>query len=272
MAQLQQDMLDYRFRPSPRFGQNFIVDENLLARMVDAAGLKKTDVVLEIGCGTGFLTEMLLRHCKVVGVENDESLVELLREKFGGGKGFTLVGESFLAAELPKFTKVVALPPYNISSEIMLRLFECRFEKAVLVFQREFVEKMTALPGFKEHGHLSVLTDLLFKPMVLIQNISPKAFYPKPSTYSSLVVLEPKKTLVPAKDIPLFISFTKNVFRYKNKNLSNSLKNCFREMNGKARTTRELEAFIEKKGLADLKTNLLSTEELVGVFTRISRV
>jgi len=266
-SELQQLMIDHRFRPSQRFSQNFIIDENLINKMIETASLKKSDVVLEIGSGTGSLTQFLLKNCKVVGSELDEKMIGVLKERFSKEKKFKLVEGDFVKAELPKFNKVVSLPPYNISSDIMLRLFSLDFELAVLVFQREFTEKLVAEPGFKEYSYLSVLTDCFYKPSIVIPNISPKVFFPKSESYSSLLKLERKKPVETIKDFPKFVSFLKHVFRYKNKNFSNALKNCLKELNEDidyAEVLSELE-------LDGLKTNLLETKDFVAVFKRIFR-
>src|SRR3989344_4974741 len=175
--ELQQLMVDHRFRPNKKMAQHFVVDELFLQKMVEEANLKKKDVVLEIGSGTGFLSQEILKHCKVVGVELSIDLGEVLEKKFSGQKNFTLIRGNFLSAKLPKFNKVVSLPPYHISGEIMNRLFREKFDLAVLVFQREFCEKLFAQPGFKEYSYLTVLTDYIFHRILLVKNVPPKTFH-----------------------------------------------------------------------------------------------
>ncbi|MFH1391415.1 MAG: 16S rRNA (adenine(1518)-N(6)/adenine(1519)-N(6))-dimethyltransferase RsmA [Candidatus Diapherotrites archaeon] len=263
-------MVDYRFRPNQKFSQNFIIDENLVEKMVSEAKLKKTDVVLEIGSGSGSLTKELLKHCKVIGVELDEKMIEILKSRFSSEKNFQLVEGNIITVKLPKFNKIVALPPYNISGDIMVRLFKEDFESALLVFQREFVEKLVAEPGFKEYSFLSVLTDQLFEPEIIIQNVSPKAFFPKPETYSSLLKLKRKNKNTMLKNFPKYIIFLKNVFRYKNKNFSNSLKNCAKSMKSDFKKIDPMQVCVDFE-LEDIKTNLLETEDFVNVFKKISQ-
>tara|TARA_Y100000310_G_scaffold344680_1_gene458757 strand:+ start:1229 stop:2044 length:816 start_codon:yes stop_codon:yes gene_type:complete len=270
MSDLNQLMVDHRFRPNQKFSQNFIIDENLIEKMVSEAKLKKTDVVLEIGSGAGSLTQELLKHCKVVGIELDEKMTEILKSRFSKEKNFELVEGNILDVKLPKFNKIVALPPYNISGDIMVRLFKEDFELALLVFQREFVEKLIAEPGFKEYSYLSVLTDQLFKPEIVIQNVSPRAFFPKPEAYSSLLKLKRKNSTFSIKNFPKFIAFLKNVFRYKNKNFSNALKNCLKSMKSDFKKVDPAQVCVELE-LENLKTNLLETEDFVNVFKKISQ-
>ena len=270
LSNLQQLMIDYRFRPNHRFSQNFIINDSLVEQMIKEADLKKTDVVVEIGSGAGSLTEKLLEKAKVVGVELDLSLISVLEERFGKTKNFTLVKGDFVKVDLPKFNKIVALPPYNISSDIMLRLFKEDFDSALLVFQKEFVEKLVAEPGFCEYSYISVLTDFFFETEVVISSVSPSSFYPKPETYSALIKLTRRKNICGIKDVEKFILFVKNVFRYKNKDFSNGLKNCLKSMKG-VFPKKNYSELIEKEGLTNVKTNLLTTKEFVDFFKKISQ-
>ena len=270
LSDLQQLMIEHRFRPNHKFSQNFIINDSLVEKMVKEADLKKTDVVLEIGSGAGTLTEKLLEKAHVVGVELDSSLTMVLEDRFGKNKNFTLVKGDFLKVDLPKFNKVVALPPYNISSDIILRLVREDFDCVLLVFQKEFVEKIVAEPGFCEYSYISVLTDFLFKTKVIVSSISPASFYPKPETYSALIKLTRRKKLSGIKDFEKFIMFVKNIFRYKNKDFSNALKNCLKSMKGSF-PKKDYSELIEKKGLTNVKTNLLTTEEVVDFFKKISQ-
>lgn len=220
-SELNEFMVRYRFRPNPKLSQNFVVDEKVVQRIVEAAELKKTDVVLEIGCGTGFLTRELAKHCKVIGIEKDKTLAELLRNEIKE-KNFELLEGNALELDWPHFSKMVSLPPYGISSDLVYKLLENDFEEAFLVFQREFAEKILAEPGFLEYGCLSVWVQYQTEPKkgFLIQ---PSAFFPKPPSMSALVQLKKKKRFGSAKNDAAFLQFLKQLFRHKNKSISNSL-------------------------------------------------
>ncbi len=214
-------MVRYRFRPNPKLSQNFMVDETVLQRIVAAAELKKNDVVLEIGSGTGFLTRELLKHCKVVGIEKDAILAGLLRSELKE-KNFELLEGDALEMEWPRFSKLVSLPPYGISSDLVYKLLEQDFEEAFLVFQREFAEKILAEPGFLDYGCLSVWVQYQTEPKKGFL-IPPTAFFPKPPSMSALVHLKKKKRFGSAKNDTAFLPFLKQLFRHKNKSISNSL-------------------------------------------------
>ncbi|MFH1225509.1 MAG: 16S rRNA (adenine(1518)-N(6)/adenine(1519)-N(6))-dimethyltransferase RsmA [Candidatus Diapherotrites archaeon] len=220
-------MVKHGFKPNRRMGQNFIIEEKIIGRMLEAAHLHAGDTVLEIGAGTGFLTRELLKNAKVVAVELDETLCAVLSETLGQNPNFTLICGDFLNAQLPPFAKIVSLPPYAISSGLIYRLSELEFEFALLVFQREFANKLTAEPGFMEYGTISVAANYFFEPQIIIGNISPACFFPKPNSFSSLVKLTPKKRFGKARNEKMFLKFVKSVFRYKNKNLRNALDKAY---------------------------------------------
>ena len=129
-AELNNQMVNYHFRPNRKMAQCFIINGEVIHKMVSAAQLKESDKVLEVGAGTGFLTRELLKHSKVIAVELDETLAALLREQFANeiksGK-LKLVEGSILSVKVPKFNKVVALPPYTISSELAFWLLRHDF-------------------------------------------------------------------------------------------------------------------------------------------------
>lgn len=271
LAELQALMHEYRFRPNQRLSQNFIVDEALLEKMVSAAELKKTDSVAEIGCGTGFLTRRLLGHCKVIGFEKDAKMAEILSAKFSDEKGFTLVQGDFLSVDFPEFTKVVSLPPYGISTDLIVRLFLLEPEKAVLVLQREFVEKLAAEPGFWDYGYVSVLTSLRFDVRVAERSISPGSFYPSPNSFSSLVVLSAKRPRPKIPDPQNFVFFVRTLFRYQNKNLANALRNSMPDLEAKMKINRKAAEAVADSDAGDEKVKLIEPEAFADIFTKISR-
>lgn len=268
-AELNQLMVKYRFKPNKKLAQNFVIDKNLIDLMLFHSELKASDTVLEIGAGAGFLTRELEKKCKVIGVEIDDNLSELLERELSK-KNLILIHEDFLKARLPKFNKIVALPPYTISSRTIYKLLEKKFDLALLVFQKEFCDKLTAEPGFMEYGAISVLTQYYSEPKILIRNISPTSFYPKPNRFSSLIKLIYKKRFGIAKNEPLFALFIKSIFRFRNKNLSNALLKAFSFIKGGLKINeKEFKEKVNKLELKEEKLNLLSVEKLVAVFNQL---
>ncbi|MBN1940637.1 MAG: ribosomal RNA small subunit methyltransferase A [Candidatus Diapherotrites archaeon] len=259
-------MVKYRFRPNKKMGQIFIVDSEIIGKLVELAELKKTDVVLEIGAGTGFLTRALQKKCSVVAFELDDTLFDLLEHELEKEK-IELLHKDFLAAELPEFNKVVSLPPYTISTDILYRLFGKKFEIAVFVFQTEFAERLAAEPGFFDYNALSVLTHYFFDVKV-VKKVSSKSFFPRPNAQSAIVKLVRKNRKKRVHDTKLFISFIKSVFRFQNKNLCNALRSSYDFIETKI-SREEFEERLQKLDLKDVKVKLISCDEFIAVFTAL---
>ncbi|MDO8647788.1 MAG: 16S rRNA (adenine(1518)-N(6)/adenine(1519)-N(6))-dimethyltransferase RsmA [Candidatus Diapherotrites archaeon] len=266
--ELQLLMQKYRFKPSKKLSQNFLVSRQFIERIVLAAELKDKDIVLEIGCGTGFLTREILKHCSVVGFETDEILQKVLEAEIAA-KNFRLFKQDFLKAELPEFSKIVSSPPYNISSDIMHSLFKLDFESGVLLFEKAFVEKITSLPGFRDYCATAVLTQYFFETTI-IGEVPSDAFFPQPKTTSQIIGLEKSKKHGIAENDLLFEQFVEQLFRYKNKNLGNALNYTEDWVKAKLRTpNKALEDFLESSELAGVKVYLIEVEEFVKVFNQL---
>jgi 16S rRNA (adenine1518-N6/adenine1519-N6)-dimethyltransferase len=262
-------MVEYGFKPNRVMSQNFVVDDALVEKIVEFAGLEKSDVVLEVGCGTGFLTEKIMEHCKVIGVEKDPVLAEVLRKRFDS-KNFVLVEGDFLKEKIPAFSKVVCFPPYSISSDFVLRLTESKFSSGVIVFQKDFAQKLMSFPGLKEYNATAVLTQYFFELEILIEAVSPKSFFPSPSVFSSVVKISSKKRFGKAKNDAQFKKFVKELFRFKNKNLSNALMKCFPFIEEELKLSeKKFKKTAKTYSLAEEKVVLLEVDELVDLFNEI---
>ncbi len=179
-------------RPSRRLGQNFLIDQQCASSIVSAADLGQNDVVLEPGAGYGTLTRLLeTRAGRVIAVEKDRYLASHLRGTFKNSPSVQIVEGDVLKSVLPSFNKIVGTPPYYLSSRLVLFLARSRFEKAFLVFQREFGERLVAPAGTRNYGRLSVTAQRVFsvKPLTMIPR---NAFDPVPKVDSVLLSITPK--------------------------------------------------------------------------------
>lgn len=218
------------------FGQNFLIDENYIERIIIALDLQVGETIVEIGAGRGALTEKLIDSgANVVAVELERGMISVLREEFGDYENFKLIESDALKVNFAELTdtlnpskiKLVANLPFNISTAILQKLFEQRevFSRMILMFQREVVDRITARVGSSERGFLTVLTDLYLKTEKLF-DVPPDAFLPAPKVWSSVVRLIPKpETEINLSDEHLFRHIVSAGFAQKRKTILNNFKN-----------------------------------------------
>jgi len=208
-------------RANKRLGQNFLLDESVVRRQVQLAGLTPGDTVLEIGPGLGVLTEEILSTgARVVAVEQDAAFCRFLERRFG--RRVSIVQADAVKAFLPSFNKVVSNLPYQISSPIVFKLLEAGFDVAVLMLQREFADRMVAAPGSAEYGRLSV--GVYYRAASEIAfNVAPSSFWPQPKVDSCVVRLVPKDPPFRPRDERLYFEVVKAIFSHRRKKVSNSL-------------------------------------------------
>ena len=190
----------YQFIPRRSLGQSFCIDHRLLRRMVTYSAITEHDLVLEIGSGFGFLTHLLSNIAKVVyAIELDFKLVKALKEIFQTKENVKILQGNVLKIPLPNFTKIVANPPYSISSKMIFHLFSFNFQCAVMTFQREFVKKLTAQKGNSNYGSLSVIASYS-ATINELEDVSNQSFYPPPNIDSTIVLIKPQKPLFDVGD------------------------------------------------------------------------
>ncbi len=219
----------YNIRLKKSLGQNFLVDKNIICKEVGFAQIKPDDVVLEIGSGVGFLTRELLKYArKVIAIEMDKQLAEILgkeyREDVDKGR-LEIICNDALAVDFPQFDKCVSNIPYEISSKIILKLGKCR-KPAVLILQKEFAERLIALPGEGDYSKISVMSQYYFRTE-LLHIVSKKSFFPAPKVDSAIVRLEPRddgfKKSLGIADEELFIKAIHALFQHKNMAVRNAM-------------------------------------------------
>jgi 16S rRNA (adenine1518-N6/adenine1519-N6)-dimethyltransferase len=209
--------------PLKRFGQHFLVDKRIRDVMVNAAELRPTDEVLEVGAGLGFLTAALCAQpCHVTVVEKDRTLSKHLRSKFSNKENLTVIEGNALTLSLQKGVKVVSSPPYNISSQLIRLILASHFKLAVLLLQKEFVERMAASAGSRDYGRLTVMVQTSARAEKLAE-VPRYAFYPAPRVDSAVVRIEPKNPEVTVSDPLLFSELVRFLFTQRRRKLSGVL-------------------------------------------------
>ena len=225
--------------PRHRFGQNFMIDQNLVRLVAEAGRIETGDLVVEVGPGTGTLTEELLgRSDDVVVVEIDRDLSALLRTRFGDRPNFRLVEGDALAGkhELnPELTdllaaarragrraKLVANLPYNIASPLVIGLLIEGVELLAFTVQKEVAERLRAGAGSDAYGPLSVMVQMLSRVEVL-RTLPPQAFWPAPKVDSALVRLTLDDRLGSRGRAMAFGRFVHRLFSFRRKTLRRAL-------------------------------------------------
>jgi len=221
---------EHGIRPDRRIGQQQVVDPTFLEKMVSYAELSSKDAVLEIGPGIGNLTMLLARDAgSVIAVERDDKLSKALQERLKRINNVKLIHGDALRVELPKFNKVVSNLPYSISSEVMFKLLEFKFDLAVLMFQKEFAERLTAKPGSDDYGRLTVNTYYRAEAE-LLDGVPPSAFFPQPKVNSAIVRLKPRSPPFQVKDEKAFADLVRALFQHRRQRVRNAFMRSFSEV------------------------------------------
>lgn len=209
-----------------RFGQHFLVDLSVARREVEYAKLTKDDVVLEIGPGKGVITHLLAQKAKqVIAIEIDQQLVEKLNTILP--ENVTLICADVLSIDfklLPSFTKIVSNLPFQISSPITFKFLKSSFLKAILIYQKDFAQRLVAIPGEKEYSHLTVSISYIAHCRIL-EDIPRMSFSPIPKVDSSIVEIIPrKKPPFNVENQQFFLRLTRQLFNHRRKKIRYTIK------------------------------------------------
>jgi 16S rRNA (adenine1518-N6/adenine1519-N6)-dimethyltransferase len=209
-----------------RLGQHFLARQSILEEIADAVCLNSADLVVEIGPGRGALTSHLLaKAARVIAIEIDPVLVQYLRAEFRDEPRLTVVDSDVLKIDLGQFNAraVAGNLPYYITSPIISKTLALgdRLARAVFLVQKEVADRLIAVPGTRDYGFLSVQTQLLSTPELLL-TVPAAAFRPPPKVDSAVVRLIPKPDF-PALDRPEFLKFVSRCFHQKRKKIRNNL-------------------------------------------------
>lgn len=239
-------------RPLRRLGQTFLDDRNMIGKIVTLLDLRQDDVVIEIGAGTGIMTEEIAKRAyKVIAVEIDSGLIALLEERLAGYHNINIVHADvlkfdFSLAHSPLSSsakvKIVGNIPYNISSQILFRLIDYRdnISFMVLMFQKELADRIRAHPGSKDYGIPSVFTDM-YTVCTCELTIPAQCFYPKPKVTSSVLKLVIRdRPKVDIKDHAFFVKIVRLAFSKRRKTLLNNLRDLLMQGNSEEQINQAL--------------------------------
>lgn len=211
------------------FGQNFIVDRNIIDKIVKVSDINKNSHVLEVGPGIGSLTEALCEKAKhVVAVEIDSHMVSILKDTCGNLSNLEIIHADFLDVDVNSLCKesltVCANLPYYVTTPILFKLFEsnCTFDKIVVMVQKEVAQRFNAKKDSKQYNSLSIFVQTCFDIKIEF-DVSKHVFIPKPAVDSSVVSFVKKESVNIEELRPVF-EFIKKCFAYRRKTLHNNLK------------------------------------------------
>lgn len=197
---------DFELENLDKEGQNFLIDENLLNKEIESADLNKKDVVLDIGAGFGYITERAAKLCNVVAIEKDFRLYSYLVSTFELNKNVVLINNDITDMILPKFTKIVSNPPYNIVDRILLKISRYEFVNGVMILPNTLANSLTE--GVNE----TVLSFSLkqFMDFKVICEVEKDKFYPPPRITSKMVWVGRRRTDIVQKVLDRSDSLVKN--------------------------------------------------------------
>ncbi len=206
-------------------GQNYLIDKNKRDQIINFGNLNKNDTVLEIGTGIGTLTIEIARKAKkVIAIEQDANIYKILTKRLEDEQidNVEPINDDALSVDFPKFNKIISNLPYQISSPITFKFLEYDFDLAILMYQKEFAERMNGKVGTKDYSRLSAM--LYFKCNIeTLTDVSSESFIPKPKIDSTVVKLTPKENKIDATDFKTYSKFTKALFQHRNKKIKNAL-------------------------------------------------
>ncbi|MFQ6107624.1 MAG: 16S rRNA (adenine(1518)-N(6)/adenine(1519)-N(6))-dimethyltransferase RsmA [Thermoplasmata archaeon] len=207
-------------RASKRLGQNFLIDEDVALRQVSIAGPLEDRSVLEIGPGLGILTAPLLEESRnLIAIEKDGRLGAYLRKRF---PGLDLIVGDALRVEIPPFERVVSNLPYEISSPITFRLLDLGFQRGVLMYQKEFAERLVAREGEKGYSRLSVVISFRVDARI-VETVPKEKFFPAPKVDSAIVDITPRSPPFRVKNERHFLKLVDVLFKHRRKMIGNSI-------------------------------------------------
>jgi len=206
-------------------GQHFLTSQRVLERIIDYASLTREDTVLEIGAGPGNLTSLLTEAAgQVIAIEIDPELASRIQPR----ENLQVIVGDALKIEFPWFDKVVSNIPYQISSPLTFKLLSCKFKLGIITYQYEFARRMTAKPGSRDYGRLSVAVQHFARAEIL-ETLPPNAFRPRPQVTSAIVKLTPQRPSYQVIDEKFFLNFLAAVFSQRRKKLKNSIQKILKK-------------------------------------------
>lgn len=227
----------YNFVFQKKFGQNFLIDQHVMDKIISAAGITRNDTVLEIGPGIGSMTQYLCENARqVIAVEIDKVLIPILNDTLSSYDNLTIINDDILKVDVNEIVrtmndkkpiKVVANLPYYITTPIIMGLFESKvpIENITVMVQKEVAQRIQSGPGSKSYGALSLAVQFYADPYI-VANVPPNCFIPRPNVGSAVIRLTKlSKPAVSVNDEKLMFALIRASFNQRRKTLVNAISN-----------------------------------------------
>ncbi len=272
----------FDIRPIKSLGQNFLIDNNVITKIIESAKINKDDLVIEIGPGAGSMTKVIAQKAgALAAIEIDRHMMPLLEEVLSSFDNTILINKDVLEVNIeeevlshfPGYNsyKVVANLPYYITTPIIMKFIESKSPPAqmTVMMQKEVADRLRATPGNKEYGSLTVATGV-FCNISKVMDVSSGCFYPRPDVTSTVLNLQNKgKDILKGLDRELFFSIVRASFSQRRKKMSNSLVNTA----GLSLTREQIESILVDMGVSsDIRAEKLSLEQFITFSTNIERL
>lgn len=277
-------MNKYNIKANKRFGQNFLIDDNILENIISSSEISKKDLVIEIGPGLGNLSEYILNNCNFsILIEIDKNMEKILNDRLKNYNNYLLINEDVLKIDIDELVKkielknnikyenvkVVANLPYYITTPIIFKLLQDskRITDITVMVQKEVAERMVAKPKTKSYGILTIMVDYLSDANIeiIVPNTS---FIPSPDVTSAVIKLVKNKKY-DVKNEELFFKLIHSAFAQRRKKLSNSLESThFMDMNKS-----EIEELLIKNNInLNVRAEELNINEYINIINIINNL
>ena len=273
LKQIKEEIENNHFDFKKKYGQNFIIDENIINKIINSSDIDENTLVIEVGPGAGSLTEKLVEKAGfVLCYEIDETLKPILENTLNDVKNAKVIFEDFLKADVKKTLKefqyekvyVVSNLPYYITTPIIMKLIDDQInpQKIIVMVQKEVGNRFKALPNTKDYSSLSIFLNYYFD-VSKIMDVSRNVFLPKPNVDSIVIEMKEKKCKYNVKNEDFFFKIVRDSFKQKRKTIKNNLKEYDLE---------KIEEVLKKYGFSlDSRAEQIPTEVFIEIVNMLDK-
>lgn len=272
---IQNILRKLNFDPKKQLGQNFLVDDQLLEKIIDFSKIAQNDRILEIGPGLGILTERLIQSAAYVyAVEIDDILISYLQKKFSNYENFKLIHGDILKIPLPDYNKVVSNIPYSITGPIFEKVFfRSTPVPGILTIEKSLADRIFYTDQYKNFSRITVTVNSFLKPVDRLE-VSKSSFYPTPKIPISLIKLKPRANINPFLKISesqnFYLDFIAGIMPYKNKKMSNAITYYSKTRSpGEELTKKSVKALLRDQKIDDKKVFMYSIKDFISLAKKL---